>query len=146
MTTLQLVRESDNPIYDFWMKYPNQIAITKTVRILFLLVVLTSLVLIQVTQSEFINIESHLPVFAAITLSFFLHCIYMIFYDQFSQNRLINISYFVYDSVFITGLYYFTGYKPLSVFIFVSHKFNTDGDDLRAKRGDDTGPMDLLFV
>lgn len=96
----------------------GQMLVIEAVRLGFLLIILAVSLTFQAVQPEFINTEVLLPVFILLSISFILNALYLAFFDEALSLWLTTAFLFLFESVFITFLIYYTGINQ-SIFLFL---------------------------
>lgn len=103
--------------FDF-SKSRTQMLVIQTVRLGFLLATLGISILFQVFQPEFINIEVLLPLYVLLFFGFLLNSLYLFFFEEALRRGLATSILFIYESIFITALIFYTGINQ-SIFLFL---------------------------
>ncbi|MCB0357446.1 MAG: hypothetical protein KDD40_10580, partial [Bdellovibrionales bacterium] len=113
--------------------------IIRSARVLYLAALLVFVLLLQTSQSTFINISMLLPVYALLSFSFLISSVYLYFYENIKNNNFINGSMFAIDAIFIAGMNLFAdGNYTIFLILFLlnimlcSLKYNTRGSILLA--------------
>ena len=78
--------------------------IIRTARVFYLSALLIFVLLLQTSQSSFINISMILPVYALLSFSFLVNAVYLYVYEKVKSNDFVNGSMFAIDAVFIAGM------------------------------------------
>ncbi len=109
--------KKDEAGFDFTNSH-GQMLIIEAIRVGFLIVILAVTLTFQAIQPEFLNIEVLLPVFVLLSVSFFLNGLYLLFFKNALKAWPATAFLFLFESVFITYLIYYTGINQ-SIFIFL---------------------------
>ncbi len=97
----------------------TKIVILQAVRLGFLSVILLITLAFQIRQADFINYDVLFPLYAMLTFVFFVNGLYTFYLRTFSERLfLVTATLFVADTLFITGLIYFTDFNQ-SIFLFM---------------------------
>lgn len=92
--------------------------IIAAVRLGFHLSILLIILGFQALQPEFVNTEVLFPVYLLMGVAFFIHSIYLLFFDRALNSWPVTAFLFFFESAFITGLIHFTGVNQ-SIFLFL---------------------------
>jgi two-component system, NtrC family, sensor histidine kinase PilS len=103
--------------FDFTNSRTQMLAI-EAIRLGFLLVIFGVAIVIQAVQPEFVNAEVLLPVFVLMSVAFTLNGIYLVFFEEALKVWVATAVLFVFESIFITNLIYYTGVNQ-SIFLFL---------------------------
>ena len=96
----------------------SQFMLVKSVRVGLLVCISVIFLIFQANQPNFINIEVLIPIFALLSVSFFMNSCLLVCFEKTMFNNRINGFIFAYDAVFISILAFYTG-KQTSIFIFL---------------------------
>ena len=99
-------------------KGASQMLVIEGVRVAFLLVILIVSLGFQAAQPQFLNIEVLMPVFVLMAASFTLNSAYLIWFETALKYWVTTAFLFLFESVFITYLIYYTGVNQ-SIFLFL---------------------------
>lgn len=120
MTHLNLVTSLHSLSPEKKTNVPDKFLLIETWRNIFLVSILIGALFIQISQTEFINLEVWVPFYTLLFCSFLFNALYLHFFD-YGINRhheWFHASLFGFDALFITVLIYFTG-SSQSVFLFL---------------------------
>lgn len=92
--------------------------IISAVRLGFHISILLIILGFQALQPEFVNADVLFPVYILMGVAFTIQSIYLIYFDRALNSWPVTAFLFFFESVFITGLIYFTGVNQ-SIFLFL---------------------------
>lgn len=104
-------------VFDFTNSRSQMLAI-EAIRLGFLLVIFGVTIVIEASQPEFVNAEVLMPVFALMAAAFSLNGLYVVFFEEALKLWIATAILFVFESIFITFLIYYTGVNQ-SIFLFL---------------------------
>jgi two-component system sensor histidine kinase PilS (NtrC family) len=110
-------KEKGEVTFDF-TNSRSQMLVIQAVRMAFLFIILAVTLAFEAVQPEFVNTEVLLPVFILMSVSFLLNAIYLLFFEEALKYWASTAFLFLFESVFITYLIYYTGVNQ-SIFLFL---------------------------
>jgi two-component system sensor histidine kinase PilS (NtrC family) len=110
-------KEKSEVAFDF-TNSRSQMLVIQGVRMAFLYIILAVTLVFEAVQPEFVNMEVLLPVFILMSISFILNALYLLFFEEALKLWLATAFLFVFESIFITYLIYYTGVNQ-SIFLFL---------------------------
>ncbi|MCB0390610.1 MAG: ATP-binding protein [Bdellovibrionales bacterium] len=128
------------PEINFDLSTPEMLnKIIRAVRVFYVTALLLFVLLLQTSQSTFINVSMLLPVYALLSLSFLVNSIYLYYYEKVKNHHAINGIMFGLDAFFIAGMNLFAdGNYTLFLILFLLNiilcgvKYNSRGAFLLA--------------
>ena len=101
-----------------FLRSSRQALFLEGIRLASLLIALVAFIFIQCMQREFVNLEVWSPVFSFLALSFLVHSVYVVFFQEDSRHLFFNGIIFGVDVLVIAAITYYTGVGQ-SVFLLL---------------------------
>lgn len=97
----------------------NKLVVLQAVRLGFFSVILAITIIFQIRQPDFVNFDVVFPLYCMLATVFFLNILYTFYLRTFVERLfLVTATLFIADTLFITGLIYFTDFNQ-SIFLFM---------------------------